>query len=95
MSRNHIKPGTVNGVCTRPWHGDGRGTATTLRWIDGDLVPLWGIRPYSDYESGIDTWSSTCRCGFTAQASEARWREAAQMPTGVTRVDLDITTLTP
>jgi len=92
VSHNRIRPGTVNIVCTYTRHEDNRGTAATMRWVDGQLVPLWGVRVYP-YESGIDTWAVTCRCGQTAQMSQPRWCEHAQVPAGLTRVDLDIMNL--
>jgi hypothetical protein len=85
-------------VCAAPVPGverssNNRVAAATMRWISSEqLVPLWGVRVYP-YESGIDMWGVKCRCGKDKQMSEARWRQVAQVPAGLTRVDLDIMSL--
>jgi len=97
VSRNHHRPGTVNVVHLDPQrHGEnalGRGTAATMRWADGQLERVWGNWHDCPYESGIDTWALTCRCGKTVQASAPRWYEAARIPAGLTHFALDIMSL--
>lgn len=96
MSRNHRKPWTVNTVCTDPRHGDDRGTAATFRMGAGTLVPLNGVRVHP-YSTGDDQWFLKCPCGRQASARHyallAQVENQFSLNPGVTRIDLDITTI--